>query len=202
MGERGEIGETKITNQMNYPPTIVKGILENSLQVGGNLPLQITKNNFLRNLIVVDDVLNSPFLDLSAPAIAIPQQLGYQRQIVDRHTLEMVTKDESKTLLQLFIRGNPFRGSAGLTKDAIAQYQQLIKSDRLIALIIYGSPYVLNWFRSNIQQDIPWVFTYGQMDLAQAIALKTLFALKREDDSLVSIAISAIKDNVTNNFGF
>jgi beta-glucosidase len=154
---------------------VAKDILRASQQMGGNLPLQNTKNDAYRNLIVVDDTLNSSFLDLSTAAIAIPQQLGYQRQILDRHSLSAIAIDARKTLLQLFIRGNPFRGSAGLTPEAMIQYHQLLNSDRVMALIIYGSPYVLSWFLTNLKPEIPWIFTYGQMDLAQEIALETLF---------------------------
>lgn len=192
--------ENKIEKPEYKGNSVVKKILKDSLKSGGNLPLKIDpekKDNPIRNLIVVDDILNSSFLDLQTPAIAIPQQLGYQRQILDQNSLELITKDNRQTLLQLFIRGNPFRGSAGLTPEAIKQYQKLIESDRLIGLIIYGSPYVLQWFKQRIQPNIPWVFTYGQMDLAQAIAIKTLYSLS----SIVkSENMNTIKN--TNNFGF
>ena len=175
---------------------VVEEILKDSIKSGGNLPLEVTKSNSCRNLIVVDDVLNSSFLDLQTPAIAVPQQLGYQRQILDRNSLELIAKDERKTLLQLFIRGNPFRGSAGLSPEAIQQYQKLSKSDRLIGLIIYGSPYVFDLFLPNLDSDIPWIFTYGQMDLAQAIALARLFNLAVDRDTNV-----VFPTNIE-NFGF
>jgi beta-glucosidase len=52
----------------------------------------------------------------------------------------------------------------------------LLKSQQLQALIIYGSPYILEKFLPALPADVPYVFTYGQMPTAQAIALKTLFA--------------------------
>jgi beta-glucosidase len=182
---------------------VAKDILQASQRMGGNLPLQNAKNDSYRNLIVVDDVLNSSFLDLPAPAIAIPQQWGYQRQILDRYSLNAIANDSRKTLLQLFIRGNPFRGSAGLTSEAMIQYHQLLNSDRLIALIIYGSPYVLNWFLTNLKPEIPWIFTYGQMDLAQEIALEALFnkAYERSDNDTQNKKESNLA-TPTNNFGF
>lgn len=186
---------------------VAKDILKNSLQMGGKLPLQITKNNSYRNLIVVDDVLNSNFLDLATPAIVIPQKLGYQRQILDSNSLNAIAQDSRKTLLQLFIRGNPFRGSANLTPEAITQYNQLLQCDRLIALIIYGSPYVWQWFIGNLTSNIPWIFTYGQMDLAQETALKTLFNLSANDSfsqPLNKQKAVFTKECLTNrhNFGF
>lgn len=186
--ERITRAKNKVTvNSFPLPKTngfaLTKDILEDSLKIGGNLPLQITQTEAIRNLIVVDDVLNSSFLDLQTPAIAISQQLGYQRQIVDGNSLNLITQDSRKTLLQVFIRGNPFRGNAGLTPEAIAEYQQLLNSDRLIALIIYGSPYVLDWFLSQIKTQIPWIFSYGQMDLAQQIALNKLFNLSSDPNA-------------------
>ena len=167
---------------------VVREIIKDSLQTGGK-PLQISKNNSCRNLIVVDDVLNSSFLDLQTPAVAITEKLGYQRQILDRNSYEAIASDPRSTLLQLFVRGNPFRGSAGLSQKAMSQYTQLIESDRLMALILYGSPYVLQWFLERIKPETPWVFTYGQMDGAQAIAIKTLFNLS--DDTINSSAANA-----------
>jgi beta-glucosidase len=192
-----------VTNNSNNGFTLAKDILRASLRMGGNLPLQSVKNDSYRNLIVIDDVLNSSFLDLSTPAIAVPQQLGYQRQILDRNSLNAIVNDSRKTLLQLFIRGNPFRGSAGLTPEAMIQYHQLVNSDRLIALIIYGSPYVVNWFLANLKPEIPWIFTYGQMDLAQEIALEALFnkAYERSDNDTQNKKESNLA-TPTNNFGF
>ncbi len=175
---------------------VVREIIKDSLQTGGT-PLQIPKNNSCRNLIVVDDVLNSSFLDLQTPAVAITEKLGYQRQILDRNSYKAIASDPRSTLLQLFVRGNPFRGSAGLSQAAMNQYTQLIKSDRLMALIIYGSPYILQWFLKRIKPETPWVFTYGQMDIAQAIAIKTLFNLSDR-----TIDSSAAMLNTTDNFGF
>ena len=79
------------------------------------------------------------------------------------------------TLLQLFIRGNPFRGQAGLTQRAQVWFDYLLHSQQLQALVIYGSPYVLDEFLPHLPPDLPYVFTYGQMPAAQAIALQTLW---------------------------
>lgn len=164
----------------------VDSILQNSLQT--NLGT-ITNNNSreeCRNLIVVDDVLNAAYLDLNSPAISIPQRFNYQRQIVDGTTLDCILLDTPPTLLQLFIRGNPFRGNAGLTTNAKQIYQQLIATRQVKAIIVYGSPYVWQWFQNIIGSNLPGVFSYGQMEQAQAIALKTLFTQEFTPDSLVS----------------
>ena len=163
---------------------VATNILRHSLRSGGDLNHQSllqesspqqSNNQHFRNLIVVDDVLNSSFLNLQSSAITIPQQQGYQKQILDQNSLGLITKDSRLTLLQIFIRGNPFRGQAGLSSEAKEQYFQLVQGDRLRAIIVYGSPYVLDWFLELIPANLPWVFSYGQMDIAQKITLNALF---------------------------
>ena len=153
----------------------VDSILQDSLQTSG-VSLRVNSERECRNLIVVDDVLNTSFLDINSPAITIPQRFNYQRQIVDRDTLDCILLDSRPTLLQVFIRGNPFRGNAGLTVNAKGIYQRLLSTKQIEGIIVYGSPYVLQWFKSIIQPDLPWAFSYGQMPEAQAIALEALFA--------------------------
>ncbi|MBD2021523.1 beta-glucosidase [Leptolyngbya sp. FACHB-36] len=128
-----------------------------------------------RNLILVDDALGCDFLGRHTPAIALPAAMGYHLQIVDSRSA-MTDLAPEPTLLQLFIRGNPFRGSAGLTHAAEAWLHSLLQSEQLHALVIYGSPYSLETFLPILPQDVPYVFTYGQMPEAQAIALNSLFA--------------------------
>jgi beta-glucosidase len=152
----------------------VNSILQDSLQQSKTSIIVDTQSGG-RNLIVVDDVLNTTYLDINSPAITIPQKYNYQRQLVDRNTLDCILLDSRSTLLQIFIRGNPFRGNAGLTAKTKAIYQKLLANQQVVGMVIYGSPYVLEWFKSMIESDLPWVFTYGQMEQAQAIALETLF---------------------------
>lgn len=170
-------GETNFKLSTIDARATVNSISQAALQTGGNLPLTSTQKTNFRNLIVVDDVLNASFLDIQTPAIAIPQQLGYQRQIVDAQTLNAVLLDSRPTLLQIFIRANPFRGNAGLSSTAQQIYRQLIAQGTIEAIVIYGSPYVLSWFKDLIGETYPWVFSYGQMPQAQAIALKALYNL-------------------------
>ncbi len=157
-------------------------ILRGSLKFGGNLPLpQPQKNQLLRNLIVVDDVLGCEFLGNHTPAIALPAQLGYELQLIDDRAGAIGdtanTDSFSPTLLQVFIRGNCFRGSAGLTEAAQNWFHKLIKTGELQAVLIYGSPYVLEQFLPHLPPTIPYIFCFGQMSAAQAIALELLFGL-------------------------
>jgi len=159
----------------------VTQILRDSQQVSGSLPLRLKPlaNNFQgRNLIIVDDLLTCDVLGRNAPAVTIPQQFGYPLQWVDRHTPGISREENDRlipTLLQLFIRGNPFRNTAGLTAVATDWLQHLLKNQILEALVIYGSPYTLEQFRPHLPAQTPYVYSYGQMPEAQAIALEVLF---------------------------
>ncbi|NJK68843.1 MAG: beta-glucosidase [Microcoleus sp. SU_5_3] len=162
-------------------------ILRDSLKFGGELPLQakkLSERQLLRNLIVVDDVLGCEFLGNHTPAIALPTQLGYKLQLIDDRTSSIAENTDADslipTLLQVFIRGNCFRGSAGLTEAAKDWFKKLLKTGELQAILIYGSPYVLEQFLPHLPPTIPYVFCYGQMPTAQAIALELLFGLDSE----------------------
>ncbi len=131
---------------------------------------------------MVDDILATcDFLGRNSPAVAVPRQLGYELLLVAHHTPP--TPENSShaiapysTLLQLFIRGNPFRGSAGLSPIADEWFKKLLRNNNLQALVIYGSPYVLEQFLPDLPAATPYVFSCGQMPQAQAIALEVLFS--------------------------
>jgi len=182
-GARGEASEvTDSVLELAQPEAfaLVDSILRETQVVHGAVPLQLkTSNNPLCNLIVVDDLLACDFLNRQAPAIALPTQLGYTTQLSDLRTPSTSTQDRNHpTLLQLFIRGNPFRGSAGMTQVAQAWVERLLSSGNLQALVIYGSPYVLDQFLPALSPEVPCIFSYGQMRDAQVIALHTLFQFK------------------------
>ena len=141
--------------------------------------LRLETRQPLRNLILVDDLLNSPFLSRQAPAIALPRDRNYSLQLVDRQTLHLPdffsALPIAATLLQLFVRSTPFRGTAGLTPVAWDWLTFLIQTEQLQAIVLYGSPYILDSLLPHLPAAVPYVFTYGQMPAAQTIALKTLF---------------------------
>lgn len=179
--------------QLSQPQAteVVNFMISESLKTGGNLPLLQLKEERGRNLIIVDDLLNCAFLNHQSPCVTIPQKFGYFRQLVDYTTLSQVISDKRPTLVQIFLRGNPFRGSAGLTPAMKIAYEQLWQTGLVQGMMIYGSPYVLDWFRPLLGTEIPWVFSYGQMANSQAIALKTLF-----NETILDIA------QPESNFGF
>lgn len=159
----------------------VKNILKDSLKISQKLPLKVVSETLKRNLIIVDDLLNTDFLDRQMPAFTIPKSLGYNLQLVDQNTINHVLEDDRKTLLQIFIRGNPFRGSAGFNESSQKIYKNLLKQSIIHGLIIYGSPYILDWFKTQNIEELPWVFAYGQMAESQVIACQTLFNLSSSE---------------------
>lgn len=151
-------------------------ILEKSSQFRGIIP---AAEGFARNVIVVDDLIGCDFLNRKAPAITIPQLHGYQTlYLVDRHSptqpYELVQSNPEPTILQLFIRGNPFRGSAELSQLAKDWFDALLQAGQLRGLVVYGSPYTLEMFVPLLPPEMPYGFSYGQMPMAQAIALQSL----------------------------
>lgn len=131
-----------------------------------------------RTVIIVDDLLDCNLLSRKAPAVDLPQQNGYQVQLVDGHTpppdLQKGT-DFDATLLQLFVRGNPFRGSADQSQIVQTWLESLLETQQLQAVVVYGSPYVYEQLLPQIPAGIPTAFSYGQMPLAQTIVLEQLF---------------------------
>ena len=156
-------------------------VLRQSLK-SGSLPAKPSGGG--RNLMVVDNIFTD-VLGRHTPAVAYPSQFGYQPQLVDSHSLPPL--DASMTLLQVFSRGNPFRGSVGLSPQTQDWLKQLLSTDRVIGLVVYGSPYVLEWLQAQINDKISWVYTFGQMPVAQAIAHQTLFAMSTNIDITSSI---------------
>ena len=169
---------SKIALKLAKPESLLAAsqILQYSQIVSGTIPLSPSPNG--RNLIVVDNLLGSnKFLSEQSPAVALPKSLGYTTVLCDRHTPFDPTPetDSLPTLLQLFIRGNPFRGSSGLTQTGIDWFKKLLSSNNLQALIIYGSPYILKKLAPAIDPGIPCIFSYGQMPQAQTTTLQSLF---------------------------
>ncbi len=126
-----------------------------------------------QNLVLVDDLLHCRFLDRTAPAVALPSRLGYELKLMDARSADIAhLNTDATTLVQLFIRGNPFRSGKGLSAIAHTIIQALGNSVQ--AVVIYGSPYVYQEIQPLLPAGTPCVFTYGQMKMGQAIALQPL----------------------------
>jgi len=153
-----------------------EAILQHSMSCQGHLDPQVPGPK--QTVIVVDSVIDCRVLSRSSDAIALPQRLGYDIVVVDNGPCQQWPHPDTLklTLLQLFSRGNPFRGSAGTTAVAHRWFHALMESQSLQGLVIYGSPYALYPYHAYLPH-LPHVFTYGQMPMAQTLALTTLFDL-------------------------
>jgi beta-glucosidase len=142
-------------------------------------------------LVRVDTQLGCPFLPPTAPALTLPQAAGFRPWVLDgQGTLSwplgaepgsippppwsQAGLEEGPVLLQLFVRGNPFRGSAGGGEPWAAWIQQLLAQQRLSGLVVYGSPYLWQSLRELLPADLPAAWSPAQMPAAQALVLQQL----------------------------
>ena len=77
-------------------------------------------------------------------------------------------------LLQLFVRGNPFRGRADGPEPWPAVIRQLQAAGRLAGLAVYGSPYAWEALQPLLEPGVPAAWSPGQMALAQGELLGRL----------------------------
>jgi beta-glucosidase len=142
-------------------------------------------------LVRVDTQLGCPFLPPSAPALELTRAGGFQPWVVDgQNPLAWTQAREpdhlpeppwsragwhrEPVLLQLFVRGNPFRGSAGGGEPWAAWIQELLDQHRLAGLVVYGSPYLWQSLRVLLPPDLPAVWSPGQMPAAQDLVLRQM----------------------------
>ena len=137
------------------------------------------------NLIRLDTQLNAPQLPAMAPALLRPAAVGYSATVLDGRSpspwsgdpeapLALERLPDGPVLLQLFVRGNPFRGSAGGDEPWPAVVQQLLTAGRLAGLAVYGSPYLWQTLKPLLSPDLPAAYSPGQMPQAQAALLDQL----------------------------
>jgi beta-glucosidase len=166
-------------SRLAQPPArqMVRDILEASMHLQGLVP-PCAMDTPGDNVVIVDDGVDCPFLNRTAAAIALPQQLQYRLKLVDQRGCQLSPSPSQlkPSLVQVFIRGNPFRGSAASTDLAQAWIQALTQAQLLRGLVIYGSPYARDQLRGALPDHIPVAFTYGQMPMAQALLLKAFLA--------------------------
>jgi beta-glucosidase len=158
-------------------------ILTQSLRVSGDCPIAAVDHGI--NLVLIDDTLSAHFLGHHTAAIATPPHYGFaELRIVDRHTpadaYAFLQANHHPIVLQVFVRGNPFRGSAGLSGTPQRWLDAVLTSDRLAGVAIYGSPYMVDYVaahRDNAPErsPLPQVFSYGWMPQAQTIVMDALF---------------------------
>ena len=82
---------------------------------------------------------------------------------------------DGPVLLQLFLRGNPFRAGRDAQEPWAAAIQQLIALNRLAGVVVYGSPYLWNGLKPLLPSSCPAAYSAGQMQEAQRQVLTELF---------------------------
>jgi beta-glucosidase len=134
------------------------------------------------NLVRVDLALQTPYLTTSSPAIALPAAAGFRTCVSAADTATIWSDDPNAplalerlgagpVLLQLFVRGNPFRGSAGSAEPWPAALAQLLRAQRLAGLMVYGSPYLWEELRQLVPAQLPAAYSPGQMAMAQTAVM-------------------------------
>lgn len=143
------------------------------------------------NLIVVDSVVDCPLLSRTAPAITLPTQVDYSLKLVDHQGCQRWPQPDAlrPTFMQIFLRGNPFRGSAAVSPLVQAWMEALLKANCLRGLVVYGSPYAFDHLKGLLilasidpsrepgtppMTMPPHGFSYGQMPMAQHHLLTAL----------------------------
>jgi beta-glucosidase len=160
---------------------LIQELLAASLEQRGR-PLAATAG---LNLIRLDNPLAAPFLPADAPALALPQARGWRPCLLSPQgpspwsgdteaPLALERLGEGPVLLQLFMRGNPFRGSAGSVEPWPAAVRQLLEAGRLAGLAVYGSPYLWDDLQPLLPADLPAAWSPGQMPAAQQALLEGL----------------------------
>jgi len=150
-------------------------------------PIQRQPQGTGLNLIRVDGVLSCPQLPAGAPALLLPEQAGFRPLLhhpmgvsiwneSDRSApLALDRLGEGPVLLQLFLRGNPFRARRDRQEPWGDAIEQLQRHGRLAGLVVYGSPYAWDSLRSRLKPEIPAAYSPGQMPDAQQTLMRRLF---------------------------
>lgn len=165
--------------------TLSAEILQYSMQSHVPVPVPVADAaESAWNLVLIDTAIHCPMLGLAAPAIARPFSMGYHLKLIESHAVsDELPHNFPPTLLQLFVRANPFRSTTGMIHRAQLWIKALSHADALRGVVLYGSPYVLETLLPLIPESIPWVFSYGQMPQAQAIALQSVFTSNGDPQS-------------------
>jgi len=139
------------------------------------------------NLVRVDAMVPSAAaLSGWSPALRIPEAQGFRSIVLHGEGLSpwsgqadaplaMDRLGDGAVLLQLFLRGNPFRAGRDAREPWAAAIQQLIALNRLAGVVVYGSPYLWDSLKPLLPSSCPAAYSAGQMQEAQRQVLTALF---------------------------
>ena len=144
------------------------------------------------NLIKVDDFdqVSNKFL----PALDLPKSVGFKNIIVhplgispwqkNNKFLETAQFGSSNILVQLFVRGKPFRGNNYLNKDWLYALKKLEIEERLLGVIIYGCPYFFGRIKEIITESISLAYSPSQTEEAQKQILSRILQSKPDQKEI------------------
>ena len=139
------------------------------------------------NLVRVDALVPSATaLSGWSPALRIPEAHGFRSLVLHgeglspwsdqpKAPLALDRLGDGAVLLQLFLRGNPFRAGRDAQEPWAAAIQQLIALNRLAGVVVYGSPYLWDKLQPLLPSNCPAAYSAGQMQEAQRQVLNALF---------------------------
>ncbi|AII48387.1 glycosyl hydrolase family 3 [Synechococcus sp. KORDI-52] len=139
------------------------------------------------NLVRVDAMVPSAAaLSGWSPALRIPEAQGFRSIVLHgkglspwsgqpEAPLALDRFGDGAVLLQLFLRGNPFRAGRDAQEPWAAAIQQLADLNRLAGVVVYGSPYLWDSLQPLLPNSCPAAYSAGQMQEAQRQVLTALF---------------------------
>ncbi len=162
-----------------------KSIIKNSIFVREESTIKSEINDI--NLVQVDNfdqVSNKSF-----PALDLPKAVGFKNLIIhplgispwkktNKRFLELGQLDNSKILVQLFVRGKPFIGLDYYNDHWIEALKNLEIQERLSGIIIYGCPYLYDKIKEIIDESIPLAYSPSQIEEAQNQILSRMLQSK------------------------
>ena len=177
------LGDEILPSEILNSETLISEILAASLDRQGGVLAPAPGPGI--NLVRLENLLQAPQAVPRAPALEAPAALGYRACLLEPRSpspwqseanapLALERLGEGPVLLQLFVRGNPFRGHSAATEPWPAVVGQLQACGRLAGVVVYGSPYLWESLQAVLEPTIPAAYSPGQMPLAQALALASL----------------------------
>ncbi len=175
---------------------LVNELVKQSLVIRNPGPVEKVEEGV--NLIRIDSIMPNSLLGNKSPSLFLPENFGYKTTIVhyfgispwrnnSDEPLDLDRFQKGPIFLQIFMRGNPFKGTRDNQEPWVKAIQQLQKAQLLAGLVVYGNPYLWQKIIEVLHSSIPSAYTPGQIYEAQTKAISTLFG---NNNSLISI-----KDN-------
>ncbi len=176
--------------------TFSRALVSRSLDI--RHPGRLSATQLAINLVRIDGVFPSQVLTNCSPAISLPEKAGFRSvlchdlgvspwQANKKQPLALDRFGEGKFLVQLFLRGNPFRSGRGDFQEPWPiVIKQLQKLDRLAGLVVYGCPYLWKKLLGVLDSSVPAAYSPGQMPEAQKQILSALIKPQQKKEAMAA----------------